>query len=109
MPEQILTPAQMADVDRTAIERGPFDGARLMQNAGRADLDLVSLDPHFGVLKVSPVLEWNDQQMEAYLTEHALPNEWDYHDPAKADERRECGLHAAWGRTAAGSNALAKS
>ena len=82
---------------------------RRVQNSGRADLDLVSLDPHFGVLKVSPVLEWNDQQMEAYLTEHALPNEWDYHDPAKADERRECGLHAAWGRTAAGSTALAKS
>jgi phosphoadenosine phosphosulfate reductase len=26
-----------------------------------------------------------------------LPNEWDYFDPAKADEKRECGLHAAWG------------
>ena len=29
--------------------------------------------------------------------EHNLPNEWDYFDPAKADEKRECGLHAAWG------------
>jgi len=36
--------------------------------------------------------------MEAYLEEHDLPNEWDYFDPAKADEKRECGLHAAWGR-----------
>ena len=35
--------------------------------------------------------------MEAYLEEHDLPNEWDYFDPAKADEKRECGLHAAWG------------
>jgi phosphoadenosine phosphosulfate reductase len=35
--------------------------------------------------------------MEAYLEAHALPNEWDYFDPAKADEKRECGLHAAWG------------
>ena len=33
----------------------------------------------------------------AYLEEHNLPNEWDYFDPAKADEKRECGLHAAWG------------
>ena len=30
---------------------------------------------------------------EAYLKEHNLPNEWDYHDPVKADEKRECGLH----------------
>ena len=35
--------------------------------------------------------------MEAYLKEHNLPNEWDYFDPAKADEKRECGLHATWG------------
>lgn len=81
-------------------------GLRRVQNAGRADLDLVSLDPNYGVLKVSPVLEWSDQQMETYLTEHALPNEWDYYDPAKADERRECGLHAAWGRVAADLVAL---
>ena len=34
---------------------------------------------------------------EAYLKAHNLPNEWDYFDPAKADEKRECGLHVAWG------------
>jgi phosphoadenosine phosphosulfate reductase len=38
--------------------------------------------------------------MDAYLAKHGLPNEWDYFDPAKADEKRECGLHAAWGRNA---------
>jgi phosphoadenosine phosphosulfate reductase len=36
--------------------------------------------------------------MEAYLEEHKLPNEWDYFDPAKADDKRECGLHAAWAK-----------
>ncbi len=36
MPEEILTPAQMAEVDSTAIARGPFDGPRLMANAGSA-------------------------------------------------------------------------
>jgi phosphoadenosine phosphosulfate reductase len=41
--------------------------------------------------------------METYLKEHKLPNEWDYFDPAKADEKRECGLHAAWGGAAAKS------
>ena len=39
--------------------------------------------------------------MEQYLKQHQLPNEWDYFDPAKADEKRECGLHAAWGKDAA--------
>ena len=70
---------------------------RKVQNPNRAELDIVSLDGNFGALKVSPVFHWSDAQMEAYLAEHALPNEWDYFDPAKADEKRECGLHAAWG------------
>jgi phosphoadenosine phosphosulfate reductase len=74
---------------------------RKVQNPNRAGLDIVSPDANFGTLKVSPVFHWTDAQMEAYLAEHHLPNEWDYFDPAKADEKRECGLHAAWGKTAA--------
>ena len=70
---------------------------RQVQNPNRAELDIVSQDPNFGALKVSPVFHWSDAEMEAYLKEHGLPNEWDYFDPAKADEKRECGLHAAWG------------
>jgi phosphoadenosine phosphosulfate reductase len=70
---------------------------RKVQNPNRAGLDIVSHDGNFGALKVSPVFYWSDAQMEAYLDEHRLPNEWDYFDPAKADEKRECGLHAAWG------------
>ena len=70
---------------------------RKVQNPNRAELDIVGPDNNFNSLKVSPVFEWSDEQMEAYLTEHDLPNECDYFDPAKADEKRECGLHAAWG------------
>jgi phosphoadenosine phosphosulfate reductase len=72
-------------------------GLRQAQNSHRAGLDILSPDPNFGTLKVNPVFYWSDAQMEAYLTQHSLPNEWDYFDPAKADEKRECGLHAAWG------------
>ena len=72
-------------------------GLRQSQNAHRAGLDILSSDPNFGALKVNPVFYWSDVQMEAYLREYSLPNEWDYSDPAKADEKRECGLHAAWG------------
>ena len=70
---------------------------RRVQNPNRAELDIVSADANFGSLKVSPVFYLGDEEMEAYLAEHSLPNEWDYFDPAKADEKRECGLHAAWG------------
>jgi phosphoadenosine phosphosulfate reductase len=70
---------------------------RKVQNPNRAGLDIVSLDGNFGTLKVSPVFYWSDSDLEQYLDEHNLPNEWDYFDPAKADEKRECGLHAAWG------------
>ncbi len=39
--------------------------------------------------------------MEAYLPEYKLPYDWHYFDPAKGDEKRECALHAAWGKNAA--------
>jgi len=70
---------------------------RKVQNPARAELDIVSPDYNFNSLKVSPLFHWSDEEMEAYLKEHNLPNESDYFDPAKADEKRECGLHATWG------------
>jgi phosphoadenosine phosphosulfate reductase len=73
---------------------------RKVQNPNRAGLDIVSLDENFGALKVSPFFYATDADLDAYLTAHRLPNEWDYFDPAKADEKRECGLHAAWGKQA---------
>jgi len=74
---------------------------RKVQNPNRAGLDIVSHDANFGALKVSPFFYWSDAELDTYLAQHALPNEWDYFDPAKADEKRECGLHAAWGGSAA--------
>jgi len=76
---------------------------RRVQNPGRAVLQVVASDPVTGALKVNPVLHWSDADMESYLRVHDLPNEWDYFDPAKGDEKRECGLHAAWGRQAVAS------
>ena len=73
---------------------------RKVQNPNRAELDIISEDKNFGALKISPVFYLSDADMEAYLKQHNLPNEWDYFDPAKADDKRECGLHAAWGKNA---------
>jgi phosphoadenosine phosphosulfate reductase len=74
---------------------------RKVQNPNRAELDIVSEDKNFGAIKVSPLFYQTDAELDAYLAAHDLPNEWDYFDPAKADEKRECGLHAAWGGSAA--------
>jgi phosphoadenosine phosphosulfate reductase len=73
---------------------------RKVQNPNRAGLDIVSNDENFGALKVSPFFYWSDADLDAYLEKNKLPNEWDYFDPAKADEKRECGLHASWGKKA---------
>jgi len=81
---------------------------RKVQNPNRAGLDIVSLDANFGALKVSPFFYASDADLETYLAQHHLPNEWDYFDPAKADEKRECGLHAAWGGKAASAAADAE-
>ncbi len=76
---------------------------RKSQNPNRAELDILAEDQNFGSLKLSPFFYWDDARLEEYLRQNDLPNEWDYFDPAKADEKRECGLHAAWGGKAVAS------
>jgi phosphoadenosine phosphosulfate reductase len=52
----------------------------------------VSLNPD-GIIKVAPVLHWTARDMHRYLVQHNLPNNFDYYDPTKVEEHRECGLH----------------
>ncbi|WP_394750743.1 phosphoadenosine phosphosulfate reductase domain-containing protein [Spongiimicrobium salis] len=70
-----------------------FTNLRKGQTALRDSLDIFSLSKD-GVLKVSPFYHWDDAQLDAYLTEHKLPNEHKYFDPTKVLENRECGLHS---------------
>ena len=72
---------------------------RKSQNLHRAGLGVVSLDENFGTIKVNPVFHLSDEEMEESLALNRLPNELDYFDPAKADEKRECGLHVRWGNS----------
>jgi phosphoadenosine phosphosulfate reductase len=68
---------------------------RKEQNPQRAaTLQRVSWDEKFQTLKVNPILDWTPVELEAYLAEYELPNERTYYDPAKGDEKHECGLHA---------------
>lgn len=69
---------------------------RREQNPQRAaTLKTVMWDDKFQTLKVNPLLDWTRVELEAYVAEHSLPNENTYYDPAKGDEKHECGLHAA--------------
>jgi phosphoadenosine phosphosulfate reductase len=104
--KQFSTLVKLEPFQRGMKELAPqvwLTALRKVQNPNRAELDVVSEDKNFGALKVNPVFYWNDADMENYLKLHHLPNEWDYFDPAKADEKRECGLHADWGSQALGS------
>jgi phosphoadenosine phosphosulfate reductase len=104
--KQFSTVMKLEPFQRGMKELAPtvwITALRKVQNPNRAGLDIVSEDKNFGALKVSPVFYWSDTDMENYLKQHQLPNEWDYFDPAKADDKRECGLHATWGSQALGS------
>jgi len=104
--KEFSTLMKLEPFQRGMRELGPsvwITALREVQNPNRAGLDIVSEDSNFGSLKVSPLFRWSDADLEGYLKAHGLPNEWDYFDLAKADEKRECGLHAAWGGKAINS------
>ena len=69
-----------------------FTAIRREQTPHRETLNIVSLHGD-ALVKVSPVFYFTDDDMEAYLAEHDLPDEKIYNDPTKVLEKRECGLH----------------
>lgn len=69
-----------------------FTNLRKGQTQFRDSLDILTEDDK-GCLKVSPFFYYTDDMLDKYLAEHQLPNEHNYFDPTKVDEKRECGLH----------------
>lgn len=69
-------------------------GIRADETPERAATQPVVQQPD-GIIKVAPVLHWTPRQMLEYLKRHGLPNNFDYFDPTKVDDKRECGLHLA--------------
>ncbi len=65
---------------------------RREQSPLRQQMETVAHGPN-GTIKVSPLLDWSLEDMQAYLTHHGLPDETCYFDPTKAEAGRECGLH----------------
>lgn len=70
-----------------------FTNLRKGQTTFRNSIDVVSQDAN-GVVKVSPFYNWTDEELDDFLKENDLPNEFKYFDPTKQLENRECGLHA---------------
>lgn len=70
-----------------------FTNLRQGQTAFRNSIDIVSKGAD-GILKVSPFYYHSDEKLDTYLEAHKLPNEFNYFDPTKQLENRECGLHA---------------
>ena len=69
-----------------------FTALRATDTAVRAAMDPVSINPD-GLIKVAPLLHWTSKQLYEYLVEHGLANNFDYVDPTKGEDNRECGLH----------------
>ena len=68
-----------------------FTGIRADQNSFRKSLGVVSRGA-LGSIKVAPIFNWTEVDLENYLYEHGLPDNPDYIDPTKVSDDRECGL-----------------
>ena len=69
-----------------------FTNLRKGQTAFRNSIDVVSISKD-GIIKVSPFYNSSDEDLDTYLEEKGLPNEFKYFDPTKVESNRECGLH----------------
>ena len=69
-----------------------FTALRATDTAVRAAMDPVSINPD-GLIKVAPLLHWSSKDLYEYCEKHGLPNNFDYVDPTKGEDNRECGLH----------------
>ena len=69
-----------------------FTNLRKGQTAFRDSINIVSKS-NDGVLKISPFYRWTDKDLDTYLEQYNLPNEFKYFDPTKVESNRECGLH----------------
>lgn len=94
--EEFTRQVKLEPFQRAMREEKPdvwFTNLRKGQTAFRDSIDILSYSRD-GLLKVSPFYHWSDEDLDEYLREQRLPNEFKYFDPTKALANRECGLHA---------------
>lgn len=79
---------------RALRELGPaywITGVRREETDYRRTMKIVSPGPE-NVVKVAPLLEWTEAQLDNYIDKHRLPSPLDYYDPTKTNPHLECGL-----------------
>jgi phosphoadenosine phosphosulfate reductase len=96
-PKHVIFTAQvkLEPFSRAMKEQQPdvwFTNLRKGQTAFRDRIGIVSQSKD-GIVKVSPFYNWSDKDLDGYLIEKGLPNEFTYFDPTKVESNRECGLH----------------
>lgn len=94
--EEFSRQVKLEPFQRAMKEQNPdvwFTNLRKGQTAFRDSIDILSYSKD-GILKVSPFYHWSDQELDVYLEENKLPNEFKYFDPTKVLSNRECGLHS---------------
>jgi len=69
-----------------------LNAIRKEQTEFRNTLEVISASQD-GVIKVAPLYHTSEEQLDGYMSEHSLDNEFAYFDPTKALDNRECGLH----------------
>jgi phosphoadenosine phosphosulfate reductase len=93
--DEFTRQVKLEPFQRALAEMNPdlwLNAIRKDQTEFRQSLDIVSASKD-GIIKVAPLFNWSEADLEAYLVDNNLPNEQDYFDPTKALETRECGLH----------------
>lgn len=93
--EAFTREVKLEPFERALRETAPgvwLTALRAADTAARAQMAPVSLNQD-GLIKVAPLLHWSSKEMHEYLVAHDLPNNFDYFDPTKGEETRECGLH----------------
>jgi len=93
--EEFTRQVKLEPFERAIREAQPeiwITSLRREQTEHRKNMDIVTRSQE-GYLKIAPILDWTEADMNQYLEDHNLPNEPDYFDPTKGQEDRECGLH----------------
>lgn len=92
--EKFVQTVKLNPFHKALIHNNPdvwFTNIRRGQTAFRDELDILSVNKN-GILKVSPFYYWSDFEVQAYIGEHGLPNEFNYFDPTKPKSNAECGI-----------------
>lgn len=69
-------------------------GIRRDETEYRKTLDILSWDNR-GLLRVAPLFNWSEQDVQNYMQRFELPSCKHYFDPTKVADNAECGLHTA--------------